>query len=182
MRKYSRRQIELSRSSPKTVGELREVHYLTTFRNARMKRSAPPMLQSSTIQMLLRCTRPSHRRSVARPLRTSQVGSAASYAAESARPEYGTLDFRIADVELGLGSLRRGIDGIQKAIEAGFRTSYHTPISPPPSPSTARWMRPIRPCGSPPPQSQSHDEMVCRACAEVPWTIEGLRKAGLPEE
>ncbi len=64
----------------------------------------------------------SRRRNWARPVRTSQVRSAASDAAESARSgEWVFGIFAIGDVELGQGHNGAGIDEIHKAIEAGFR-------------------------------------------------------------
>ena len=84
----------------------------------------------------------SHRRNFARPFRTSQVRSAASDAAESARSENGCLDFPDRRCGTRTGSLRRRDRRMPQGNRSRFsKLTYRTPISPPPMRSKARWTR-----------------------------------------
>jgi adenylate cyclase len=98
-------------------------------------------------------------------------------------PEMGFWIFALGDVELGQGHYGAGIDGIHNAIEAGFRNyipyadlaaAYALDGRVDEAKSALAEARRINP-------NLTMKWFVAHA-PHVPWTIEGLRKAGLPEE
>ena len=98
-------------------------------------------------------------------------------------PEMGFWIFALGDVELGQGHYGAGIDGIHKAIEAGFRNyipyadlaaAFALDGRMDEAQSALAEARRINP-------NLTMKWFVAHA-PNVPWAIEGLRKAGLPEE
>ena len=98
-------------------------------------------------------------------------------------PEMGFWIFAIGDVELGQGHYGVGIDGIHKGIEAGFRNfipyadlaaAYALDGRMDEAKSSLAEARRLNP-------NLTMKWFIAHA-PNVPWTIEGLRKAGLPEE
>jgi adenylate cyclase len=91
--------------------------------------------------------------------------------------------FAIADVELGQGHYGAGIDGIHNAIEAGFRTFI------PYADLAAAYALDGRMDEAKSPLAEARRlnpnltvKWFIAHAPKVPWTIDGLRKAGLAEE
>ena len=125
------------------------------------------------------------RRKFARPLRAGEGRCGAGDAAEPARPRYRHSSTSIVgDAEISLGHFDAAIDEYRKALDLGFQIVFrlHEPGGG------------LRPCGqdgrgegrphrSAPPQSRDHGQMDEGAHAQTSEPcIDGLRKAGLPEE
>jgi len=154
----------------------------STIRIAQIRRSAPPMPDSRSIRILVGFGNERHRRIVFLAVRTSEVDLLQAMRLSPRDPLIGFTHKYLGDAELGLGHFDAAIDEYHKAIEAGFRFVWVYASLTAAYALEGKMEEAKPPWRKPPLEPKTHRQMDDRICANIPSLLEGLRKAGLPEE